>query len=181
MKFYLFDSYICNYSLKAFEVCSFWYKISLYSPSFSHYITTEFKIHWSFRKFTHIVWHLMYFDCTSLYLLLTSSVPHCTLLFISNDQHCTPLYKALTITEPHCSPLYIALTSTVTQRTPCILNLKEKNFLNNFSMIFSSIFSYMQHWHRKEFNRPFKSNYVLFINIHIESYKHKILIVLKVI
>lgn len=112
MKFYLFDSYICNYSLKAFEVCSFWYKISLYCPSFSHYITTEFKIHWSFRKFTHIVWHLMYFDCTSLYLLLTSSVPHCTLLFISNDQHCTPLYAIVQGTDQHRTPLFATVHST---------------------------------------------------------------------
>lgn len=134
MKFYVFDSYICNYSLKAFEVYSFWYKISLYCPSFSHYIT-EFKIHWSFRKFTHIVWHFMYFDlphCTFYWLLVYPTVPYCSFLMTSTVPHCTPLYKALTSTEPHCSPLYIALTSTVHPPYPLYIKFERWNLSKYF-------------------------------------------------
>lgn len=56
-----------------------------------HIYTTEFNVYWCSPKLTNIVWHLLYFVCTSLYLSLNSTVPHCKRLF-----------KALAL----CKPLY---------------------------------------------------------------------------
>lgn len=98
--------------------------------NYSNSYTTEFKIQWYSRIVltrTDIYWTLT----TSLYLLLTSSVPYCTPitpLKISSNQHCIPLYiptvlqiiplqitvqgadKHCTLNVHHCTVL---LTSTV--------------------------------------------------------------------
>lgn len=88
-------------------------------------VTTEIKTHLYSQNSTDIVWQILCIFCTLLYFLLTFTVSHCTLLYISFFQHCTQLYankQALTGMVTHCTPLYIALISNVTHHNPLYSN-----------------------------------------------------------
>lgn len=84
-----------------------------------------------------------------------STVPHCTLLYISTEQHYTslyatiqsywlPLYLFVCHCTGHWSTLYVTIQGTDNPSLRfCTINLIKKIFLKIYSMIFSSIFSFM--------------------------------------
>lgn len=90
--------------------------------------------YWYFRKFTAIVWHLLFNHWNLLYIHCISTLhSFCIPWYPTVQSYCNPLYNTVPAhwpalyptkrhcrgTDQHCSPLYRVLTNTVGTVSQC--------------------------------------------------------------